>query len=81
MAVNFYAFLFCIALTVTSIQEVNGFLISRGAHLRSPVQVAYKRVTHRLSRGSKLFMGRHAVVRALTKARTDGAKSKNNSRL
>ena len=38
------------------------------------------RVTSRPTKGSNLYMGRHAVVRALTKARTDGAKSKNNSR-
>mmetsp|Transcript_29060 Transcript_29060/g.27858 ORF Transcript_29060/g.27858 Transcript_29060/m.27858 type:complete len:303 (-) Transcript_29060:117-1025(-) len=35
---------------------------------------------YRLTKGSNLFMGRHAVVRALTKSKTDGAKSKNNSR-
>ena len=59
---------------------VNGFSLSGNSLSSSFSQFHPNRATLRPTKGSNLYMGRHAVVRALTKARTDGAKSKNNSR-
>ena len=56
----------------------NGFSQSGCRHtsiFHQPDRAGCRRI-----KGGNLYMGRHAVVRALTKAKTDGAKSKNNSR-
>lgn len=73
-------FFFFVVVVVTLLTAVSGFSISSCGQLRSLAPIATDRTSSSPTKGSNLYMGRHAVVRALTKARTDGAKSKNNSR-
>ena len=67
-------------LAVNLLIVISGFSTSNSKQLKQLTVPKSNPVCFRRTKGSSLYMGRHAVVRALTKARTDGAKSKNNSR-
>ena len=67
------------AILIAFLLTANGFSYSGYRHATSIFHQP-DRAGCRQTKGGNLYMGRHAVVRALTKAKTDGAKSKNNSR-
>ena len=79
-SLNRNRFYFYIALVVAVLTVVNGFSRSTSGLSGLFQHSVQEREPCRRVKAFSLYMGRHAVVRALTKARTDGAKSKNNSR-